>query len=106
MLKTTIANYAQLADRQPVHALVGDVDLVVVRFDDVVSVMYGRCLHRGALMSDGYVEGNNLICGLHHWDYRLDSGVSAYNHAEVLQKFTSWIEADQVWVDADRKSVV
>ena len=101
MRKTPIAHFEQLADRQPAHALVGTVDLVVVRFDHTVSVLYGRCLHRGALMADGHVEGDNLICGLHHWDYRLDSGVSAYNHAEALQKFSHWVEDGQVWVDAD-----
>ena len=101
MHKTAIATYAQLSDRQPAHALVGTVDLVVVRFDDAVSVLYGRCLHRGALMADGHVEGDNLICGVHRWDYRLDSGVSAYNHAEALQKFSHWVENGQVWVDAD-----
>ncbi|WP_298966305.1 glutamate synthase-related protein [uncultured Roseibium sp.] len=99
MKKTVVANLSELADRDPQYALVANVDLVVVRFDDDVSVFYGRCLHRGALMSDGYVDGDNLICGLHYWDYRLDSGVSEYNNSEVLPKFSSWIEDDKVVVD-------
>ena len=101
MKKTAVAVWDELADRQPAYALVGEIDLVVVRFDDQVSVLYGRCLHRGALMSDGYVDGANLICGVHGWDYRLDTGISEYNNAEVLPKFTSWIEDGEVWVDAD-----
>ena len=90
----------ELEDRQPTYALVAGVDLVVIRYRrqqddrDDVSVLYGRCLHRGALMSDGHVEGDNLICGLHGWDYRIDSGVSEYNNAEVLQKFDAWIDGD------------
>ena len=91
----------ELEDRVPAHALVADVDLVVTRFDDEVSVLYGRCAHRGALMSDGHVDGDNLICGLHGWDYRLDSGISEYNNTETLPKFNSWIEGDQVFVDED-----
>src|SRR5262245_58864683 len=96
-----IAKWSELRDRQPAHALVEDVDLVVVRYDDKLSVLYGRCLHRGALMSDGYVEGQDLICGVHAWDYRLDTGVSAYNNHEVLAKFGAWIDlaADTVSVD-------
>jgi nitrite reductase/ring-hydroxylating ferredoxin subunit len=62
-----VATWSQLEDRQAAYALVADVDLVVVRYDDKVSVLYGRCLHRGALMSDGHVDGDNLICGLHQW---------------------------------------
>jgi len=101
MKKVSVATLDTLPDRKPQYALVGEVDLVVVRFDEEVSVMYGRCLHRGALMSDGFVQGENLICGLHYWDYRLDSGVSEYNNAEVLPKFTSWTENGEVWVDED-----
>lgn len=101
MNKIAVAKLDELEDRQPAYALVGEVDLVVVRFDDDVSVMYGRCLHRGALMSDGFVQGNDLICGVHYWDYRLDSGVSSYNNDEALPKFSSWIEAGEVLVDQD-----
>ncbi|WP_282608836.1 glutamate synthase-related protein [Pelagibius sp. Alg239-R121] len=101
MKKVTVAYLKDLKDRKPTYALVGEVDLVVVRFDEEVSVFYGRCLHRGALMSDGFVKGNNLICGVHYWDYRLDSGVSEYNNAEVLPKFASWIEDGEILVDAD-----
>ncbi len=101
MNKTPVAELSQLPDRKPQYALVSEVDLVVVRFDDEISVFYGRCLHRGALMSDGFVSGRNLICGVHNWDYRLDSGVSEYANQEVLQKFNSWIDGNDVLVDAD-----
>ena len=101
MQPTVVAQWNTLADRKPAYALVGDVDLVLIRFDDEVSVLYGRCAHRGALMSDGYVQGDNLICGLHHWDYRVDTGVSEYNNSELLPKFKAWIDNDQVYVDKD-----
>jgi glutamate synthase domain-containing protein 2/nitrite reductase/ring-hydroxylating ferredoxin subunit len=101
MKKTVVARLSELADREPAYALVGEVDLVVVRFDDDVSVFYGRCLHRGALMADGFVRGQNLICGVHDWDYRLDTGVSEYANEEKLPKFSSWIDGDDVCADAD-----
>ncbi len=90
----SVATWSTLADRTPTYALVADVDLVVTRYDDKVSVLYGRCLHRGALLSDGHVDGDNLICGVHNWDYRLSSGVSAYNNDEALPRFHAWIDAD------------
>ena len=101
MKKVAVAKLDEVPDRKPQYALVGEVDLVVVRFDDDVSVFYGRCLHRGALMSDGFVSGNNLICGLHYWDYRMDTGVSEYANDEKLPKFTAWMEDGQVWVDEE-----
>ena len=101
MNKIEICKFSELADRHPQHALVENIDLVVIRYDDNVSVLYGRCLHRGALMADGHIDGDNLICGVHGWDYRVDTGVSEYNNEEVLKKFTAFIEDDKVLVDAD-----
>ncbi len=101
MNKTEIAVWADIADRTPAHARVANVDLVIVRYDDEVSVLYGRCLHRGALMSDGHVDGHNLICGVHVWDYRYDTGISEYDNAERLEKFTAWVKGGKVFVDAD-----
>ena len=101
---TPIVRWSDLEDRVPAYALVKGVDLVVVRYDDQISVMYGRCLHRGALLSDGYVDGKNLICGLHGWDYRYDTGVSEYANDEVLQTFDAWVdlETDTVFVDEEQ----
>ncbi len=97
-----VATWSGLADRSPAYALVAGVDLVLVRHDDRVSALYGRCLHRGALLADGHVEGDNLICGVHNWDYRYDSGVSEYENDEVLPRFEAWVDAadDAVYVDA------
>jgi glutamate synthase domain-containing protein 2 len=96
-----IAEWTDLADRQPEGALVGNTDLVVIKYDDQVSVLYGRCLHRGALLADGSVVGDDIVCGVHGWDYRIETGVSAYNNTEILEQFTSWVEDGGVFVDAD-----
>ncbi len=90
----------ELKDRVPSGILVENVDLVVIRADDEISVLYGRCLHRGALLSDGYIDGHNLICGVHGWDYRYDTGVSEYNNDEVLHKFSAVVEDNNVYIDA------
>jgi glutamate synthase domain-containing protein 2 len=100
--RVKIATWSALIDRTPSYALVGNVDLVIVRYGDEVSVLYGRCQHRDALMADGNVVGDNLICGVHGWDYRYDTGVSEYNNNERLEKFTAVVDSDEdaVLVDA------
>jgi glutamate synthase domain-containing protein 2/nitrite reductase/ring-hydroxylating ferredoxin subunit len=96
-----VATWSEVADRTPVAAMVEGIDLVVIRRGHDHSVLYGRCLHRGALLADGTCEGDNLLCGLHGWDYRIDTGVSAYDNAEALTKFTSWLAEDDLVVDLD-----
>jgi hypothetical protein len=41
--RVKVATWSDLEDRSPAYALVAGVDLVVIRFDDRVSVMFGRC---------------------------------------------------------------
>ncbi len=94
-----IAKISQLQEKEPAHALVSNTDLVIIKYGDEVSVLYGRCLHRGALLSDGYIDGHNLICGVHYWDYRYDTGVSEYNNEEALHKFQEYVEGDSLLVD-------
>ena len=101
MNKISIAKISELDDKKPTYALVANVDLVIVMYGDKVSVLYGRCAHRGALMSDGYISGKDIICGVHGWDYEYETGISSYNSEERLYKFNSWIEDGEVLVDED-----
>ncbi|WP_298520139.1 glutamate synthase-related protein [uncultured Kordia sp.] len=94
-----IAKVSALKEKEPAHALALNTDLVIIKYEENISILYGRCLHRGALMADGFIQGNNLICGLHGWDYRYDTGVSEYNDEEKLHKFTTHIDGDTVSVD-------
>ncbi|MBR9860040.1 Rieske 2Fe-2S domain-containing protein [bacterium] len=100
MIKTL--KFSELEDRSPAPYQVNGLDLVFIRYDEQISVLYGRCLHRGALMADGHIDGENLICGVHGWDYRYDTGVSEYNNDEALPKFTAQIKDDYVYLDEEQ----
>ncbi len=101
MKKIKLAAVSDIADRTPTHFRIAGLDLVFVKKDELISLLYGRCLHRGALMGDGFVSGDNLICGLHGWDYRIDTGISEYNNEEKLPKF--WCEEAEgaYWADEE-----
>jgi len=99
--KIAISDWGKLEDRKPAYALVANTDLVIIRYNDNISVFYGRCHHRGALLADGFIEGQNLICGVHNWDYRYDTGISEYKNEEQLHKFNATIEDGKVWIDED-----
>jgi glutamate synthase domain-containing protein 2 len=103
MKRIRIADWNDLEPLSPAYALVANVDLVVIRWqhEERASVLYGRCLHRGALMSDGSIEGKDLICGVHQWDYSYETGVSSYNPEEKLHSFQSWIEDGAIWVNEE-----
>ncbi len=59
---TKIAVWSELCEGAPRAARAAGIDLVVLRVGDEVRVLYGRCPHRGALMAEGSVAGEALIC--------------------------------------------
>ena len=95
-----ICDWDELTEREPHGVVVDGIDVVVVRYDDQVSVLEGRCPHRGALLADGHIDGPNIVCGVHNWDFRFDTGVSEYNNEEVLHLFPSEVINGQVTVAA------
>ncbi len=97
--KIEIAKVSDLQLKQPTYALVNNTDLVIIKHEKGISVLYGRCHHRGALLADGHIDGKNLICGVHGWDYRYDTGISEYNNDEQLHKFSHSIENDSLIID-------
>src|SRR6478609_9622327 len=103
MTGAKICSYAELEPNVPAYALVENVDLVVVRGErpDSVTVLYGRCQHRGALMADGAVDGERLICGVHGSTYVLETGKNVHYPGADLKKFNAWVKDGSVWVDAD-----
>ena len=101
MKAVRIAEWDDVPDREPVGALVSNIDLVIIRWEENHSVLYGRCLHRGALLSDGHIRGNDLICSLHGWDYVYMTGVSSYTNEEKLNKFASWVKDGGIYVDEE-----
>ncbi len=96
-----IAKISTLQEKVPTYALVKNTDLVIIKHETGISVLYGRCHHRGALLADGHIEGKNLICGVHGWDYRYDTGISEYNNDEQLHMFRAYAEGDKLYIEEE-----
>lgn len=97
--------WSSLEPLKPTYALAANVDLIVLRLEDgdaeQVVVMYGRCQHRGALMSDAHIQDDKIVCGLHGSHYIYKTGINPRYLNKNLQKFKAWVENDQVVVDLE-----
>ena len=69
-----VANLDELHGEGP-HALLADgFDVVVVRTPAGVRAFEGRCPHQGALLGEGELDGDKLVCRNHRWRFSVDSG--------------------------------
>ena len=69
-----VANLEDLHGDGP-HALsAGGLDVVVVRTPAGLRAFEGRCPHQGALLGEGELDGDTLVCRNHRWRFSVDSG--------------------------------
>ena len=78
---------------------VNGTELVVVHANNSVTVFGGECLHEGALMADGFIEGKFLFCAKHLWRYNIESGELDKEPGVGLKKFTVWQEGGELFID-------
>nr|WP_256735921.1 glutamate synthase-related protein [Mycolicibacterium hippocampi] len=88
-----------LTPDKPHPVSVGGVDIILIRRGESVSALNGRCPHRGALLADGRIEGDLVVCGVHGWRYDSETGVSPVNRAVALAKFPAWVSGGDVYLD-------
>jgi len=59
------ADASQLVDRKPLRAVVGDTPVLLLRDGEEIFAIHDRCSHRGCSLSDGTLEGNEIVCACH-----------------------------------------
>lgn len=59
------ADISGLADRRPLRVVVDDTPVLLVRDGDQIFAIHDRCSHRGCSLSDGELEGDEIVCGCH-----------------------------------------
>ncbi len=69
-----LARLEDLPDGRACLILLGETRLAVVRRGEAASVFGDRCPHAGGSLGVGWVEGDELVCPLHRWRFRLRDG--------------------------------
>jgi cytochrome P450/nitrite reductase/ring-hydroxylating ferredoxin subunit len=69
-----VASLDQLQGDGPLAVSASGFDVVVVRTQAGLRAFDGRCPHQGALLGEGELDGDKLVCRNHHWRFSVDSG--------------------------------
>jgi len=94
---------ADLADRMPFAAEIGDVPVVLVRDGDTVHALRDECTHAELALSDGEVTGRGIECFLHGSCFDLRTGApSSLPATEPVDVFAVTVAGPDVLVDTGR----
>jgi len=77
----------------------GGTDLVLLRTRSGVRVYEGRCPHQGALLGEGEMDGETLVCRNHRWRFDGETGRRIGKGTECLRACPVVEEGADVLVD-------
>lgn len=74
--------------------------MCVARLSETECVLFSRrCPHRGADLSNGWIENREIFCPWHNLNFDLTSGASPCSSLPRLKRFTCEIQDDRIVVD-------
>ena len=91
----------QLEESKGTTVFVNERDIALYRYQGDFYALDNRCVHRDGQLGDGHMDGANVICPLHQWDYDVRTGVSRYNGDEKVAVYPVRVSDDRVEIDAD-----
>jgi len=62
---TPAADGSQLPDRRPTRVIVEDTPVLLLRDAERLFAIHDRCSHRGCSLSDGELDGDEIVCVCH-----------------------------------------
>lgn len=70
-----VCNLNELSEGKGKRFYVNDCDIAVFKIDGVISVLSNICPHqKAAIIYDGIIEDNKIICPAHGWEFDIRSG--------------------------------
>ncbi len=84
---TPAADAAQLSERQPTRVVVDETPVLLVKDGDRIFAIHDRCSHRGCSLSQGELDGEEIVCGCHGSRFDLKDGSVKHGPATAPQPF-------------------
>ena len=99
---TDVAAADEVPAKGFVVKIVGEVQLVLARYDDAVHAVENLCSHAFARFDDGRLRGYRLMCPLHGACFDIRTGASmGPPAAHGIRSFPVEIVDDRVFVNLD-----
>ena len=96
-----VLKIGKLEEGKGTTVYVNERDIALYRYEGEFYALDNTCVHRGGQLGDGWLDGSNVICPLHQWDYDVKTGISRWNPEEMVAAYPVQVEGDSVMIDAE-----
>lgn len=88
-----------------IEAAAEGVAICLARIDGTLAAVDNVCPHRQGPLSEGWIEGNAVVCPWHSWAFDLRTGVAESPERASVDVFPVRVEGEDVLVELARERV-
>src|SRR5438093_3782974 len=93
-----VASVSDLPPGKVKQVTVGERVIALCNLDGTFYALDNVCLHRGGPLGEGYLDGQNLECPWHAWQFNVKTGVLTMNPRESVSTYEVRIDGSDVLV--------
>ena len=99
MIRHHVGRLDELSETEGRRLEVGDHEIALFRRGAQVFAIGDSCPHMGASLSEGFLDGNCVVCPWHGWTFDLESGASPFEPDSRIPVYRAVIENGEVYVE-------
>jgi nitrite reductase (NADH) small subunit len=99
MALVKVGSLAMLPAESVMEACVGEDRYAICNVEGAIYALAGTCPHRGGPLGQGAVNGGNLTCPWHAWEFDCRTGANDYDPAVKIVTFAVRIAGDDILID-------
>lgn len=94
-----ICERTEIKDNSMLVFTINKIDILVGRRNGKLFACNNSCPHRGASLSKGEFNGDNIVCYMHGYEYNIWTGT--LEKIKSWKKDPAWREQSQEWMRSD-----
>ena len=99
----SVAKLSDMRDDEPKPVRVGDRLIALYRLDGIVYATDDVCSHEFAMLSEGFIEGDEIECPLHQARFHIPTGqVRAAPATDDIATFPVRVDGEDILVGVPR----
>jgi nitrite reductase/ring-hydroxylating ferredoxin subunit len=96
-----IGSIEQIPPGSVMEAIVGDRTFAMCNVAGEVHVLDGSCPHVGGPLGQGALDGGNVVCPWHAWEFDCRTGMNDHNEDVAVRCFPVRMDGADILIDAD-----
>ncbi|MEO8025418.1 MAG: Rieske 2Fe-2S domain-containing protein [Bryobacteraceae bacterium] len=94
-----VASLSKLPPGSVTEFVLGEDSYAICNAHGEIAALNGICPHAGGPLGQGALNGDNLVCPWHAWEYNCHTGVNDYDDTVIVETYQVKIEGDDILAD-------